>query len=34
VLDAYAVEAQQAGTAFIEIQNTMLFATVGQKLEP
>ena len=33
VLDAYAAEAKQAGSAFIEIQNTMLFATVGQKTE-
>lgn len=31
VLDAYAREAKQAGSAFVEIQNTMLFATVGQK---
>lgn len=30
-LDAYAREAQQAGSAFVEIQNTMLFATLGQK---
>lgn len=29
-LDAYAGEAQRAGSAFVEIQNTMLFATVGQ----
>jgi ubiquinone/menaquinone biosynthesis C-methylase UbiE len=33
VLDAYAAEARQAGPSFIEIQNTMLFATVGQKSE-
>jgi hypothetical protein len=33
VLDAYAAEARQAGTGFIEIQNTMLFATLGQKNE-
>jgi SAM-dependent methyltransferase len=31
VLEAYAREAKQAGSAFVEIQNTMLFATVGQK---
>lgn len=31
VLDAYAREARQAGSAFVEIQNTTLFATVGQK---
>jgi ubiquinone/menaquinone biosynthesis C-methylase UbiE len=30
-LDVYAREAQQAGPAFVEIQNTMLFATLGQK---
>jgi SAM-dependent methyltransferase len=30
-LDAYAREAQQAGSTFVEIQNTMLFATLGQK---
>ncbi|MBI3050548.1 MAG: methyltransferase domain-containing protein [Acidobacteria bacterium] len=30
-LDAYAREAHQAGSTFVEIQNTMLFATVGQK---
>ena len=30
-LAAYAAEAKQAGSSFIEIQNTMLFATVGQK---
>lgn len=30
-LDAYAREAQQAGPTFVEIQNTMLFATLGQK---
>ena len=33
VLDAYAVEAARAGSACVEIQNTMLFATVGQKTE-
>jgi ubiquinone/menaquinone biosynthesis C-methylase UbiE len=30
-LDTYAREAQQAGSTFVEIQNTMLFATLGQK---
>ena len=30
-LDAYRTEAAEANTAFVEIQNTMLFATVGQK---
>ena len=30
-LDAYEAEAAQAGPAFVEIQNTMLFATVGQR---
>jgi ubiquinone/menaquinone biosynthesis C-methylase UbiE len=30
-LDAYASEARQAGSSFVELQNTMLFATVGQK---
>ncbi len=30
-LDAYEAEARQAGPAFVEIQNTMLFATVGQR---
>jgi SAM-dependent methyltransferase len=29
-LAAYEVEASQAGASFVEIQNTMLFATVGQ----
>ena len=33
VLDAYRSEAEQAGASFIEIQNTMLFATVGQRSE-
>ena len=33
VLDAYRSEAKQAGASFIEIQNTMLFATVGQRSE-
>ena len=32
LFDAYRSEARQAGPAFVEIQNTMLFATVGQKL--
>ncbi|NOT26843.1 MAG: methyltransferase domain-containing protein [Acidobacteria bacterium] len=32
-LSAYAAEARSAGSSFIEIQNTMLFATVGQKTE-
>jgi SAM-dependent methyltransferase len=32
LFDAYRSEAQQAGASFVEIQNTMLFATVGQKL--
>jgi len=31
VLHVYAREATQAGTGFVEIQNTTLFATVGQK---
>src|SRR5688572_23389948 len=31
VLAAYAGEAARAGLGFVEIQNTMLFATVGQK---
>jgi SAM-dependent methyltransferase len=30
-LEAYEAEAAQAGPAFVEIQNTMLFATVGQR---
>jgi SAM-dependent methyltransferase len=30
-LDSYRTEAAEANTAFVEIQNTMLFATVGQK---
>lgn len=33
VLEAYREEALQSGTSFVEIQNTMLFATVGQKVE-
>jgi hypothetical protein len=32
-LDGYAAEAGAAGPSFVEIQNTMLFATVGQRLE-
>ena len=32
-LDTYAAGATAAGQAFVEIQNTMLFATVGQRLE-
>jgi hypothetical protein len=31
VLTAYEREANAAGSTFVEIQNTMLFATVGQK---
>jgi hypothetical protein len=30
-LDAYEAAARSAGSVFVEIQNTMLFATVGQK---
>ena len=30
-VDAYAQEATQAGSSFVELQHTMLFATVGQK---
>jgi hypothetical protein len=30
-LDTYRRDATLAGTSFVEIQNTMLFATVGQK---
>jgi SAM-dependent methyltransferase len=33
VLDEYATQAQAAGPAFVEIQNTMLFAAVGQKAD-
>lgn len=33
VLSAYESEAREAGPAFVEIQNTMLFATVGQRQE-
>jgi SAM-dependent methyltransferase len=32
-IDAYARDAAAAGDTFVEIQNTMLFATVGQKAE-
>lgn len=32
-LDAYAAEARKAGPSLVEIQHTMLFATVGQKSE-
>ena len=32
-LDRYAADAGAAGQSFVEIQNTMLFATVGQRLE-
>jgi hypothetical protein len=32
-LAAYEAEAREAGSSFVEIQNTMLFATVGQKTE-
>ena len=33
-LERYAHEAAAAGPGFVEIQNTMLFATVGQKKTP
>lgn len=33
VLEAYQKDAHAAGPAFVEIQNTMLFATVGQRTE-
>lgn len=33
LLDKYAAEAKAAGPAFVEIQNTMLFATVGQRAD-
>jgi SAM-dependent methyltransferase len=33
LLDRYAGEARAAGPAFVEIQNAMLFATVGQRAE-
>jgi hypothetical protein len=32
-IDQYARDADAAGPAFVEIQNTMLFATVGQRAE-
>ena len=32
-IDQYARDASAAGAAFVEIQNTMLFATVGQRAE-
>lgn len=32
-IDQYAKDARGAGPAFVEIQNTMLFATVGQKID-
>jgi len=32
-LTAYETEAKKAGSSFVEIQHTMLFATVGQKLD-
>jgi SAM-dependent methyltransferase len=32
-LDEYAEDAKSAGAAFVELQNTMLFATVGQRGE-
>ena len=32
-LDRYAEDAAAAGPSFVEIQNTMLFATVGQRIE-
>jgi len=32
-IDQYARDASTAGSAFVEIQNTMLFATVGQRAE-
>ncbi len=33
LLERYAAEAAKAGRTFVEIQNTMLFATVGQRAE-
>jgi SAM-dependent methyltransferase len=33
LIDAYAEEAKAQGAAFVELQNTLLFATVGQKQE-
>ena len=32
-IDNYAREAAAAGSSFVEIQNTMLFATVGQRTD-
>ena len=32
-LTTYEAEAQRAGSSFVEIQHTMLFATVGQKVD-
>ena len=32
-LTAYEAEAKKAGSSFVEIQHTMLFATVGQKVD-
>ena len=34
LLDRYAAAARSAGSHFVEIQNTMLFATVGQREAP
>ena len=33
IIDEYRTEATKAGHAFVEIQNTMLLATVGQRSE-
>ena len=33
VLETFAADAKAAGSAYVEIQNTMLFATVGQRME-
>ena len=33
-IERYAKDADRAGTSFVEIQNTMLFATVGTVNEP
>lgn len=33
VVEQYSRDAEEAGAAFVEIQNTMLFATVGQRAE-
>jgi hypothetical protein len=32
-IDQYARDAAGAGSSFVEIQNTMLFATVGQRAD-